>query len=204
MLVIRELLIQGPLRFGELQGGLPGVATNLLTQRLRELEEHGVLVRESVRRSSGSTMYRLTERGEALEGVIRELLKWGAPTVSEAPAESIFQMHWLSQPARYLLKDHRPQEPASTIRFGNFDDGFDLTASDGNIEVRPCSRDAQLRAVVSGPRQVLVGLLQGAIDLAAAIACGVEVQGESAALIRVLPQTGTPSSADQDNSLPSR
>lgn len=188
LLVIRELLIQGPLRFGELQRGLPGVATNLLTQRLRELEEHGVLAREYPTGASGSTVYRLTERGGALEGVIRELLKWGAPTVPEAPTGSIFQMHWLSQPARYLLKDHRPQEPASTIRFGGFDDGFDLTAAGGMVKVARCSPDAQIRAAVSGPGRVLVALLQGVIDLPAATARGVDVQGDREALARVLPQ----------------
>ncbi|WYB30812.1 helix-turn-helix domain-containing protein [Streptomyces sp. SM1P] len=59
LLVVRELLIQGPLRFGELQRGLPGIATNLLSQRLRDLEEQGccpvrTATARPVRRSTGS------------------------------------------------------------------------------------------------------------------------------------------------------
>lgn len=46
LLIVRELLIGGALRFGEVQRGLPGIATNLLTQRLRDLETNGVVARE--------------------------------------------------------------------------------------------------------------------------------------------------------------
>ncbi len=135
LLIVRELLIGGALRFGEVQRGLPGIATNLLTQRLRDLETNGVVAREPAPGNPGTPTYRLTERGRALDGVLRELLKWGAPTVPDAPSDAIFQMHWLSQPARFLLADHRPDEPPIVIRFGTFDDGFDLTAADGTITV---------------------------------------------------------------------
>ena len=125
LLIVRELLIGGALRFGEVQRGLPGIATNLLTQRLRDLENNGVVAREPAPGNPGTPTYRLTERGRALDGVLRELLKWGAPTVPDAPSDAIFQMHWLSQPARFLLADHRPDEPPIVIRFSTFDDGFE-------------------------------------------------------------------------------
>ena len=139
LLIVRELLIQGPSRFGEVQRGLPGIATNLLTQRLRDLEANGVVTRDSFPGVTGVPTYRLTDRGMALDGVLRELLKWGAPTVPDAPRDAIFQMHWLSQPARFLLQDHRPTEPAVVIRFGTLDDGFDLErlvelVADGRLE----------------------------------------------------------------------
>ena len=96
-------------------------------------------------------------------------------------------MHWLSQPARFLLADHRPDEPPIVIRFSTFDDGFDLTAADGTITVDPCRRDVSPLAGVTGPGPVLVALLQGAMPLPAAIAQGVDVTGDAAALTRVLP-----------------
>lgn len=188
LLVVRELLIQGPLRFGELQRGLPGIATNLLTQRLRHLEESGVLTQESAP-GSGATRYRLTDRGLALDGVLRELLKWGAPTVPSAPPDAAFQMHWLSQPATYLLRDHRPHDPAVTVRFGSLADGFDLTAHQGSITVAPCSPDAEITATVTGPGPVLVALLQGGVDLPTATSYGVAVDGDATGLTRVLPQS---------------
>lgn len=187
LLIVRELLIGGARRFGEVQRGLPGIATNLLTQRLRDLETNGVVTRESASGTPGAPTYRLTDRGRALDGVLRELLKWGAPTVPDAPSDAIFQMHWLSQPARFLLKDHRPDETAIVVRFGTLDDGFDLAAADGSITVNPCQRDVTPLAGVTGPGPALVALLQGAMPLSAAIAQGVNVTGDSAALTRVLP-----------------
>lgn len=187
LLIVRELLIEGELRFGELQRGLPGIATNLLTQRLRDLETDGVVIREPSSDTSGTPTYQLTDRGRALDGVLRELLKWGAPTVPDAPSDAIFQMHWLSQPARFLLKDHRPDDPAVVIRFGTFVDGFDLTAASGTITVNPCQRDTSPLATVTGPGPILVALLQGAMPLPAAIARGVQVAGDAGALTRVLP-----------------
>ena len=187
LLIVRELLIGGALRFGELQRGLPGIATNLLTQRLRDLEANGVITREPASDTPGASTYQLTDRGRALDGVLRELLRWGAPTVPDAPSDAIFQMHWLSQPARFLLKDHRPNEKAIVIRFGIFDDGFDLTAADGSVTVNPCQRNVSPVAAVTGPGPVLVALLQGAMPLPAAIAQGVHVAGDAAALTRVLP-----------------
>ena len=189
LLIVRELLIQGPSRFGEVQRGLPGIATNLLTQRLRDLEANGVVTRESSPGATGVPTYRLTDRGTALDGVLRELLKWGAPTVPDAPRDAFFQMHWLSQPARFLLQDHRPTEPAVVIRFGNLDDGFDLTAARGVVAVQPCKLDASPCASVTGPGPVLVALLQGAMPLALAVANGVRVEGDASALDRVLPPT---------------
>lgn len=187
LLIVRELLIGGELRFGEVQRGLPGIATNLLTQRLRDLEANGVVIREPSSGTSGTPTYQLTDRGRALDGVLRELLKWGAATVPDAPNDAIFQMHWLIQPARFLLKDHRPEDPAVAIRFGTFDDGFDLTAAGGAITVNPCQRDASPMAAVTGPGPILVALLQGAMPLPSAIAHGVHVAGDARALMRVLP-----------------
>ncbi|MFD4024771.1 winged helix-turn-helix transcriptional regulator [Streptomyces sp. NPDC058576] len=188
LLVVRELLIQGPLRFGELQRGLPGIATNLLTQRLRDLEEQGVLSRTDGDRAAGPALYRLTARGVALDGVIRELLKWGAPTVPSAPPDAVFQMHWLSRPARYLLSDHEPDRPRTVIRFGTPADGFDLTAASGTVTVAPCAEDARVDATVMGPGPALVALLQGATGIDTAEEHGVTVEGDATALARVLPR----------------
>ncbi|MFF3530255.1 winged helix-turn-helix transcriptional regulator [Streptomyces rubiginosohelvolus] len=188
LLVVRELLIQGPLRFGELQRGLPGIATNLLSQRLRDLEEQGVLSRTDGDRAPGPPLYRLTARGRALDGVMRELLKWGAPTVPTAPPEAVFQMHWLSQPARYLLNDHEPDRSRSTIRFGTPADGFDVTAASGTVTVTPCTGDARIDATVTGPGPALVALIQGAMGIDSAEEHGVTVEGDATALTRVLPR----------------
>jgi DNA-binding HxlR family transcriptional regulator len=186
LLIVRELLIAGRSRFSDIQRGLPGVAPNLLTQRLRALEEDGVITRGTASAPATGTLYALTERGVQLEGVVRELLKWGAPTVVDAPPDAAFQMHWLSMPARHMTRDGDPTAPPVTVRFGTLADGFDLTASGGHITVEPPRVDADLAAVVDGPGAALVGLLQGAVPLRAAASLGIAVDGDSSALERVL------------------
>lgn len=186
LLLVRELLTSGSLRFTQLQRGLPGIAPNLLAQRLRDLEAAGVLQRDLGGAGEPAT-YGLTARGAALEGVVRELLRWGAPTVPSAPADAVFQMHWLSQPARYLLHDHRPTDGPVTVRFGDASDGFDVTADRGQVQVGPCTPDAEVATTVTGPGHVLVALLQGALPLRRALTQGVGLDGSRDALQRLLP-----------------
>src|SRR5438045_9642594 len=72
LLIIRELLLQGPSRYAELQRGLPGIATNLLADRIRDLEANGIVVRKDGIAS-------LTARGRELEPVMRAIGRWRAP-----------------------------------------------------------------------------------------------------------------------------
>src|ERR1051325_5720688 len=74
LLIVRELLIRGNARYSELQQGLPGIATNLLADRLRQLERGGL-----VERAESPAVFRLTARGHALEDVIAALGRWAAP-----------------------------------------------------------------------------------------------------------------------------
>jgi DNA-binding HxlR family transcriptional regulator len=76
--VVRELLF-GPKRFADLHRGLPGMSQNVLTQRLRELEETGVLVRRRALPPAAGLIYELTDRGRALEPVLLALGHWGSP-----------------------------------------------------------------------------------------------------------------------------
>src|SRR3954468_24706379 len=79
LLIVRELLAQGACRYTDLRAGLPGIATNLLADRLRELEAAGIVEREDAPPPIATTLFRLTERGAALEPVIYALGRWGAP-----------------------------------------------------------------------------------------------------------------------------
>lgn len=187
LLIVRELLISSPLRFTDLQRGLPGVAPNLLAQRLRDLEGHGVVRRMAATPPATGVLYGLTDRGSQLEGVVRELLRWGAPTVPAAPPGAAFQTHWLSLPARHLARDNDPAAPAVRIRFGTPADGFDLVADTGRISVAPCDTDRTPDVTVGGPGPALVGLLQGALPLTRAVGAGITVDGDGRALRRILP-----------------
>lgn len=76
LLVVRDLLL-GPKRFSDLLGGLPGVSPNVLSQRLRDLAEHGVVRRSDLGPPARVHLYELTEWGRELEPVLLALGRWG-------------------------------------------------------------------------------------------------------------------------------
>jgi DNA-binding HxlR family transcriptional regulator/putative sterol carrier protein len=76
LLIVRDLLL-GAKRYKDLLDGLPGIGTNLLAQRLRELEAHGVIARTTLPAPANATVYGLTDKGMALEPVIFALGRWG-------------------------------------------------------------------------------------------------------------------------------
>ena len=76
LLVIRELIL-GPKRFSELRAGLPSASPNVLSQRLRELEDSGVVERRALARPANATVYELTAWGRELEPVLLALGRWG-------------------------------------------------------------------------------------------------------------------------------
>ena len=70
LLIVRELLLQGPCRFTDLKNGLPGIAKNLLSTRLKELEDAGLVARDDAPPPVATALYTLTENGLTLEPVL--------------------------------------------------------------------------------------------------------------------------------------
>ena len=77
-LLIVEALLEGPRRFGDLQSELPGIAPNVLTQRLRRLECEGLAVAQPYSERPRRFVYELTTSGRELAGALRLLADWGA------------------------------------------------------------------------------------------------------------------------------
>ena len=89
LLIVRDLLI-GPKRFGEIQHGLPGIPTNILTSRLNELEDSGLVQRRVLARPAKGVAYELTEEGMALDDAVLALGRWGAQHLGEPrPDETV-------------------------------------------------------------------------------------------------------------------
>ena len=80
LLIVRNLLI-APQRFSDLRTSLPGISTNILTDRLKGLEKHGVVATRYLPPPAASTVYELTERGYALTGPLAALAQWGSATL---------------------------------------------------------------------------------------------------------------------------
>jgi DNA-binding HxlR family transcriptional regulator len=77
-LLVIEALLDGPKRFGDLQAALPGIAPNVLTQRLRGLEERALVVAAAYSERPPRFVYELTASARELAGALRLLADWGA------------------------------------------------------------------------------------------------------------------------------
>jgi DNA-binding HxlR family transcriptional regulator len=185
LLIVRELLSLGPTRYADLLRGLPGIATNLLATRLREMESAGLLSRTELPRPANATVFELTPRGAALEGVMREYVKWGAPMMSPPKPEETFRAHWLQIPLRALCRDNAPDEPPQVVRVGSAEDGCDITVDAGRIQVTASLPTTSASATVQGDPGALVALFAGGFPLEAAEAAGM-VAGDVAAVRRVI------------------
>src|SRR5919109_3534317 len=109
LLIVRELLVRDACRYTDLRQGLPGIATNLLADRLRDLEQAGVVRREAAPPPVATTLFHLTERGEELLPVFRAMVVWGLPLLEEASDDDVFRSHWLASPVGW--RDRAPDQP---------------------------------------------------------------------------------------------
>jgi DNA-binding HxlR family transcriptional regulator len=82
LLIVRDLLL-GPRRFTDLHRGLPGIPSNVLSARLKELEQNGIVVRRVLPRPGSGVVYDLTDYGRELEDVVLRLGLWGARSLGD-------------------------------------------------------------------------------------------------------------------------
>src|SRR5258708_18533711 len=101
LLIVRQLLV-GPARYGQLLDGLPGVATNLLADRLRDLETAGVVKRQLADQRN-AIEYSLTPWGAELREAIEGLVRWSTPLMVRGPNGDVFRAEWLIVALRALL-----------------------------------------------------------------------------------------------------
>ncbi|MGC0313335.1 DNA-binding HxlR family transcriptional regulator [Kitasatospora acidiphila] len=95
LLIVRELL-GGPRRYTDLHADLPGVSTDILAARLKQLEAEGLVVRRRLERPANATVYELTERGAALHPVLAALGDWGLPALGEQRPTDAVRGHWVT------------------------------------------------------------------------------------------------------------
>lgn len=94
LLIVRELL-SGDRRYSDLRDALPGIATNLLAERLRQLVAHGLVETFDAPPPVRATVYRLTERGRELVPAVRALVAFGGRLAGEL-GDDAFRTHWLA------------------------------------------------------------------------------------------------------------
>jgi DNA-binding HxlR family transcriptional regulator len=184
LLVVRELIL-GPKRFTDLRSGVPGASANLLAQRLRELEEGGVVRRRVLGPPSGANVYELTEWGLALEPVLQALGRWGSQSPAMPHGASISSdTIILALRAMFDPDAARGLELTLELRFGA--DRFSGTVTGGKLLLeRGHAKSPDV--IVSTQASTLARIVFYARPLEEAIARGdVHVEGDRQSLERFL------------------
>ncbi|HEY4452755.1 MAG TPA: helix-turn-helix domain-containing protein [Pseudonocardiaceae bacterium] len=162
LLIVRQLLI-APARYRELLDGLPGVATNLLADRLRDLETAGVVERH-LAEEGNAIMYALTPWGAELREPIEGLIRWSIPLMSSGPGKDRFRPEWLVLALRALFVGRKAARRSSTVGIAVEDQLLQVRATRSGTEVSPReSRD--LDAVVRADGAIVLGLAAGVLTL---------------------------------------
>ncbi|GAB3432877.1 winged helix-turn-helix transcriptional regulator [Flindersiella endophytica] len=181
LLIVRELLV-GPARYGELLAGLPGIATNLLAERLRELEEAGVIQRQLDADSNG-VAYALTPWGRELRGTIDSLVNWSTPLMVSGPRDDdSFRTHWLAVALESLMRGKRAKTPA-TVGLEVDDTLVTVSVDETGLSIT-LATDARPKTVLRAAPAIVLGLAAGMLTVDQVVAAG-ELRGTKKALAAV-------------------
>jgi DNA-binding HxlR family transcriptional regulator len=178
LLIVRELLI-APARYRELLDGLPGVATNLLTDRLRDLETAGVVERR-LAEEGNAIVYALTPWGAELREPIEGLIRWSAPLMTRGPAGDHFHAEWLVVALRALLGGRKAKHQSSTLGIAVDGQLLQVRTTRSGTEVSPHDGH-DLDAVVRADAAIVLGLAAGLLTLDDTREL-VDLEGEEAAV----------------------
>ncbi|WP_229053467.1 helix-turn-helix domain-containing protein [Aeromicrobium sp. Leaf350] len=184
LLVVRELLL-GPKRFADLHRGLPGMSQNVLTQRLRELEDSGVLVRRRALPPAAGLIYELTESGRALEPVLLALGRWGSPRPPQADSAEELSPDALVTALRTTFDAGAASSLRGTVQLRLPGDAFVLTVVDGRLEAKRGETDTD--AVLMSSVRAVQDLVFDGADLDESVRGGtVSVEGDRELLRQLL------------------
>ncbi|MET8821161.1 winged helix-turn-helix transcriptional regulator [Streptomyces rochei] len=131
LLIVRELLA-GPRRYTDLHADLPGVSTDVLASRLKDMEREGLTTRRRLPPPAAAYVYELTERGAGLLPVLEALGAWGAAELGERRPTDAVRAHWAALPLRRALRqagagegtvEVRLEEGTFHVRAGDAEDG---------------------------------------------------------------------------------
>lgn len=184
LLVVRELLL-GPKRFTDLRAGLPGVSPNVLSQRLRELEEAGVVRRRKLPPPAASKVYELTDWGLELEPVIVHLGRWGARSPSK-PIDAELGIDSLILSFRTMFNSHAAEGLNASYELRLGENHFRAVVADGRFEIARGSTD-QPDATIETDAATLATLVYRGRHLTEALRSGaIEIEGDRRAVERFL------------------
>ncbi|MEV0294284.1 helix-turn-helix domain-containing protein [Nocardia sp. NPDC050710] len=157
LLVVRELC-SGPRRYSDLFADLPGISTDMLAARLKDLERDGILTRRKVGPRAGTAVYELTADGAALRPVLDSLSTWGTSQLGERRATDAVRAHWFALPLGRAIAQRIPAGTA-TVHIG--DSAFHYVITEAGIthhDGPAATPDLELRFDLSTATEVATGV----------------------------------------------
>lgn len=177
LLIVLELM-HGAKRYTDLVEQLPGIGTNILADRLRDLESGGVIAKRKLPPPAASRVYELTEYGLGLRPAIRELAMWGARSLGPPTAKDELFPGWLANALDTVLA---PLAPPGRFEFRVGDEVASLV--DGDAQPGPIEEPD---VVVEGnPEAIYHMFIDRRLDL-------VKVKGDRRLLQQLLEAAPTP------------
>jgi DNA-binding HxlR family transcriptional regulator len=184
-LVVRDLLF-GPLRFGDLAEGLPGIGTNTLAARLKHLEAAGVVHRRLLPLPARGTVYELTEYGRELEPILLALGRWGTKSMGRLPADVATRSRWLVA-AMLVFHDESQRIAQPTTWDLRLTDGAFTARAEGTSLTVAAGAPDDADLVITTEDEHLHRLLTRQLTPAEAVATGVvTLDGDASALPRLV------------------
>jgi DNA-binding HxlR family transcriptional regulator len=154
LLIVRELLL-GPMRFSDLARAVGGAPTDVLTKRLRDLEQDGIVHRCELDPPASAVAYELTELGRELDRPLLELGRWGLNFYEASDVDEL-EPSWLPNSLRVVLQP--PADVAMTVQLRSDGHAFRLRIAGGTISAqRGEAADPDL--TLAGPPRAVLGAL---------------------------------------------
>jgi DNA-binding HxlR family transcriptional regulator len=182
LLVVRDLLV-GPKRFTDLLRGLAGIPSNVLTARLKELENAGVVQRRVLPRPARAVVYELTAYGLELEPVVTELGRWGAKNLGDPRPDETITVDSMITALRTTFHPHaaRGLRAGFELRLGEI--VLHARVAGGRVAVAEGPLPGADLSIAAGPG--IRALMAGELEAADALAHGVvQITGDPALLTR--------------------
>lgn len=180
LLIVRELL-PGPLRYNELKASLSGIASNLLAERLRTLEENGIVKR---RLGDVGVLYALTPWGAELREPMEALGRWGTPLVVSGRGDDAFHPRWLVLALPALL---RGITATPAVEVDLLIEGYSITLLVDERGPHALHRpDHAAGTIVEADPEVIVALAAGALTVEQARP-SLRIRGDAQVLDSVFP-----------------
>ncbi|HXO51248.1 MAG TPA: helix-turn-helix domain-containing protein [Mycobacterium sp.] len=179
LLIVRELLL-GTRRYGELLDGLPGIATNLLADRLRAMEDNGLVVK------GDDDRYGLTERGEGLRDVVYAIGRWAYPLMGEMGPEDTFRGHWIVNTITALFPGADDTRPELTVEVRSGGEAMTVRSGGGRVTAEWGPAPAP-DLVLTGPPDTIISLFAQRINVDEAKTSGLAVTGDPRQLRKLRP-----------------